>query len=387
MGGSPIRIACTIQSLATEFDVVVICSERDSRMVDLARQFCLDLDVHFHHDPMAFAAQPRPRITRRVINYVSYISPMFEALTLHPLQPDLADIVRSSDLVWVFKLGPIASRALPATLEGSLVVDLDDLEDQIIAKNSEKSPLRRKLFGRRIRFRRNRVLRTAQAALVCSSIDSARLHAPCRVEVLPNTYPSRRSAQTRPSVRESKVVVIGIMSYRPNRQGTHWFLDTCWDLVRSEVPDAQLTIAGVNSDTFFHTDLGRGVQVIGTFEDTNTLLRDASAVIVPVHYGSGTRIKLLEALSYGVPVVSTTVGAEGIDVEHGTTALIADTPHDFTRCVIDVLNDQTTASALSNAGKALFEAQYSPDVFERTVLAITHRALAHPDEVSTDGRT
>lgn len=89
----------------------------------------------------------------------------------------------------------------------------------------------------------------------------------------------------------------------------------------------------------------------------------------------GTRVKILEAFAHGVPVVSTTIGAEGLDVVHGESILIADDPTEFAKHVAHVLNDREFAARIAAGGQALFHAKYSPDIFSKTVLTIAREAL------------
>lgn len=376
MGGSSIRIASTVESLAKEFDVLIICSDQNQDLVNLADQYCRRIGIRLLHDPDAFSAPRRSRTTQRIISGLGHMSSRLESRLLGPIRPDLATTIRSADLVWIFKLAPIALCELPTPLNGPLIVDIDDIEDRVISRDRDRSRLHRWLMVRKIRLRRNQILRSAHTAIVCSSVDASRLDPICAIEVLPNTYPAPLTALQRSSELPPKVVVIGVMKYRPNHQGVQWFLDSCWNQVRHRVPTAQLVIAGVASDRIFHNDSANGISVLGAFDDPRAILEDASVVIVPVHYGSGTRVKILEALSFGVPVVSTSAGAEGIGVVHRQSALIADTPHEFFRCVVELLEDQELASTLSIEGRKLFESRYSPEIFSRTALAIARQSMA-----------
>jgi len=170
-------------------------------------------------------------------------------------------------------------------------------------------------------------------------------------------------------------VMIGLMDYFPNKDGMGWFLDHVWDQVLERVPNAQLTIAGRCSDDLFFPEVARNIAVIGGFDDPEPILADASVVIVPLRHGSGTRLKILEAFAYGLPVVSTTIGAEGLDVVNGESILIADDPAEFAQHVVNLFEDRDCASRIAAGGTALFRAKYSPEVFSSTVLQIAHSVL------------
>ena len=154
-----------------------------------------------------------------------------------------------------------------------------------------------------------------------------------------------------------------------------WLFDEIWDRIRLQVPDAQLTIAGRASDELFASDPDRGIHVIGSFENPTPLLETAAIAIVPVRHGSGTRVKILEAFAHGLPVVSTSIGAEGLDVVRGESILIADDPEEFAHHVVRLFQDPDYATRIASAGHALFLAKYSPEVFTKTVLDISRGVL------------
>jgi glycosyltransferase involved in cell wall biosynthesis len=131
-----------------------------------------------------------------------------------------------------------------------------------------------------------------------------------------------------------------------------------------------MTVAGRASDELFKSDPARGIDVIGRFDDPAPLLADASVVVVPLRHGSGTRLKILEAFAYGLPVVSTAIGAEGLDVVDGETILIADDPNEFADNVVYLFENRERASSLAKAGQELFLSRYSPQVFSATVMNI-----------------
>jgi glycosyltransferase involved in cell wall biosynthesis len=102
-----------------------------------------------------------------------------------------------------------------------------------------------------------------------------------------------------------------------------------------------------------------GIVVTGTLDDVRPSIAEGSLYVVPLRAGSGTRIKIFEALSMGQAVVSTSVGAEGLALESGRHFLAADTAHDFAQAVIRLLRDPARRRALGDAGRALVEANYS----------------------------
>lgn len=166
--------------------------------------------------------------------------------------------------------------------------------------------------------------------------------------------PIARSADAR------HVLSVATMFYPPNVDGVHWFARHSFPLVREAVPDTQFTVVGSRPPEVI-TALARpttGVVVTGYVADLTDILRQSAVLVVPVHSGSGMRVKILEAFARGIPVVSTRVGVEGIDAVPGEHLLVADSPGEFAQAVIRLLKDPGEAARLSRAARQLVEARY-----------------------------
>lgn len=150
--------------------------------------------------------------------------------------------------------------------------------------------------------------------------------------------------------REGKrIVFFGSLFYYPNLDGIAWFCSEVWPLILRRVPDAQLDVAGA-SDGELPISLLKQVVVHGFVEDLDPLVASSALLVVPLRIGGGTRVKILEAWSRGLPVVSTTVGAEGLAAEDGSTLLIADTGRDFADACVRVLEDPDLGVRLATDG-------------------------------------
>jgi sugar transferase (PEP-CTERM/EpsH1 system associated) len=180
-----------------------------------------------------------------------------------------------------------------------------------------------------------------------------------------------RPAQT-PVV--GSLVFTGSMDYPPNVDAVLWFSREVWPLLRQHHPALRLEIVGRAPAAPVRALHGEaGIRVTGEVPDVRMHLSQASAVVVPLRAGAGTRLKILEAMAMGRPVVSTTLGAEGLDVVHGANVLLADTPVDFASAVDSVLASPTLARRLADAGRRLVVERYDwqrclaalDDVYER----------------------
>jgi glycosyltransferase involved in cell wall biosynthesis len=178
-------------------------------------------------------------------------------------------------------------------------------------------------------------------------------------------------ASTPPVIRSAgarSVTFVGALHWPPNAQGIAWFTHNCWQDVLAAVPDAQLTIIGkappsevsALSHSFPH------LHVAGYVDDLQPYLANTGVFLVPLLAGGGMRVKIVDAWTWQLPVVATTIGAEGICYEHGGNLLIADQPADLVTSVVQILEDQVTADRLAAAGRRTAESAYGWRTVYRT---------------------
>ncbi|MDX1934295.1 MAG: glycosyltransferase [Capsulimonadales bacterium] len=154
---------------------------------------------------------------------------------------------------------------------------------------------------------------------------------------------------------------IGTMYWPPNVDAIHYFHERIYPKIKAEFPSVRLNIVGTGPVSSI-VALGKAdesVTVTGTVPDVRPYGRDCAAFIVPLRSGSGMRVKILNAMAMGLPVVSTTMGAEGIDVTPERDILLADTPEAFASAVLSLLRSPDRAEELGRNGRRLAEARYS----------------------------
>jgi glycosyltransferase involved in cell wall biosynthesis len=152
-----------------------------------------------------------------------------------------------------------------------------------------------------------------------------------------------------------RITFLGGLHWPPNAQGVLWFANHVFPQLRRAMPEAVLTVIGKSPPAGLD---GEGVEVTGYVSDLGPYLAQTAVFIVPLHAGGGMRVKILDAWSWGLPVVSTTIGAEGIRVQHGKNALLADTAPAFAQAVIQVLKDPTLAGQLGQNGRKTVVEKY-----------------------------
>jgi polysaccharide biosynthesis protein PslH len=157
-----------------------------------------------------------------------------------------------------------------------------------------------------------------------------------------------------------RILHIGTMYWPPNIDGILWFLQEVLPLIRNERPEVDFDIVGANppQEIIAFGDKDKKVHVTGYVEDPSPYLESASLMVVPLRAGGGMRVKILNALGQGLPIVSTTLGCEGIAIQAGVHLLVADSPQDFAGAVIRLLEDRHLAGELGRRGRQLIESTY-----------------------------
>jgi glycosyltransferase involved in cell wall biosynthesis len=159
----------------------------------------------------------------------------------------------------------------------------------------------------------------------------------------------------------NRIVTLGTLHYPPNADGIRWFFNEVFPLICQRVPDAKLTIIGKNPPPDFIDLVARNphtVNVTGYVPDLIPYLEDSTLMVVPVRAGGGMRVRILEAFAYAMPIVTTTVGLEGIQAQPGRDVLVADSSEDFADAVIRLLTNEELQDQLSKNGRHLVETKY-----------------------------
>lgn len=168
-----------------------------------------------------------------------------------------------------------------------------------------------------------------------------------RVAVIPNGIDLGEFDPGDTSPSRGTIVFSGLMSYYPNQQAVRWFLDEIFPLIVRRVPTARFVVAGAAPPAWLRARASDHVAVTGRVPDIRPYLREASVVVVPLRIGGGTRVKILEAQAMRRPVVSTTIGAEGLGLAQGESILLADEAPEFADKVVDLLTDAPKAERIT----------------------------------------
>ncbi|HUM04198.1 MAG TPA: glycosyltransferase family 4 protein [Terriglobales bacterium] len=174
----------------------------------------------------------------------------------------------------------------------------------------------------------------------------------------------------------SLITFVGAMDWEPNADGVEYFCSEIWPAVKAEVPEAKFRIVGRNPGRRVLKWASESVEVTGRVPSVVGHLQESAVVIVPLRIGGGTRLKIYEAMATGKAVVSTAVGAEGLDVHHGRDIMLADDSRSFAQAIIMLLRDRELRRRYEKAAAetaARFDWQAIGDRFGEVLLSVVEK--------------
>jgi glycosyltransferase involved in cell wall biosynthesis len=251
----------------------------------------------------------------------------------------------------------------------ALVVDSHNIDYDLARQYTRTGgSLLRRLYAeanwRKLRREELGTYSRADGVYLCSVADQQRLldDIPgARTMVIPNAadvdFYKPRPTDPQPDGRT--VVFFGLMSYMPNIDGATHFIQEIWPRIADANPDARCKIIGGSPSPQLLALAGPRIEFTGFVPDLRPHIAEAAAVIVPLRLGGGTRLKIVEAMAMGKAMVSTTLGAEGIDAVPGRDILIEDQPDAFADAVTRLLAEPELATRIGNSARQLSEARYA----------------------------
>ncbi|HEY0098767.1 MAG TPA: glycosyltransferase, partial [Pyrinomonadaceae bacterium] len=213
-----------------------------------------------------------------------------------------------------------------------------------------------------------------------------------RIEVIPTIHPLH--ARGKAFEERAHLLFLGNLIHRPNADAVHHLMRDIFPLVKKSLPGVKLYIVGDNVTPEIATYAAPDVEVLGYVPDVEPLFQSCRLMVVPLRYGAGVKGKLGESLAYGLPVVTTTIGAEGFGLTDGAEALIADEPQAFASAVVRGYEGKDLWERLAEQGHRHIEKYYTPEVVAEIInssvqeLGLTElerRAASSRDGVETNG--
>lgn len=271
-------------------------------------------------------------------------------------------------------------RFVPPEWSGKVVLDEHNAVWQVVERlrKGASNPLKGWLLAREVRLMRKlegEACRRASLVLAVSEHDQEALREVAGdtvpIEVIPITVDAERFTPVYEAraPKPNHLFTIGTMFWPPNSEGVIWWLNEGYKHLHDACPDVTYDIVGARPPRSLQTlaESCPGAHVHGYVADAQPFWIGASALAVPILSGGGVRVKILEAMAMGVPVVSTTLGCEGLAVHDGEHLLIADTPQDFALACAKVLQDEQLARTLAHNARQLILERYDAKIALQTL--------------------
>lgn len=301
------------------------------------------------------------------------------------------------DLVWCSRVRVHqVSRSIVSDIR---IVDFDDLGDQLllseIRDRSDRHgwlrTLPRNLVGlvdvARWRHLQRTIAAEVDRVLVCSTVDVRTLGLP-NVAVMPNGYPvPADDATARTLSAPPSLLFVGPMTYEPNRLAVEWLLTELMPRIRrGRLAKCNLVVVGDNRGVKVHGADVPWARFEGWVPDIGPYYDRATVAVTPLHSGGGTRLKVIEALARSTPLVSTSFGCQGLDLDHGRELLVADDPDAFAQACVEVIMDPALRRRLVTAGRKRYDADLTSRTAARAVTQMAMTELRPSPRMATDGR-
>jgi len=275
-------------------------------------------------------------------------------------------------------------QAPPGGKPPALVIDSHNIEYDLARQHARHGSLVRRLYGeanwRKLRREELGTYRDADGVYLCSGEDERRLLSEIpkvRTAVIPNAadveYYQPRPTDPPPDGRT--VVFFGLLSSVPNVDGVHHFVKDIWPRAAEVHPEARFKIIGGRPPPSLLALAGPRVELTGFVSDLRPHLAAAAAVVVPMRLGGGTRLKIVEAMAMGKAIVSTRLGAEGIEAIPGRDILIEDEPAAFADAVSRLLAEPSLAARIGQSARQLAMERYAWSGAAQTLETFYRRIL------------
>jgi polysaccharide biosynthesis protein PslH len=323
--------------------------------------------------PTHMRRSPRhlPRLVRLRMQGVPYLvakcdTPAMRALVERHLKTGAYDLIYVGQIGMAAYLARIRSLAPGARV----VLEEHNVEWEIFERLAPtfRFALRQvaRLEARALRGYERRTLRAVDAVIAISDADAVAFEKLAGIEATVVPTFIEPAAGRVEATGAPALAYTGLLAWQPNAHGLDWFCKDVWPLVRERMPEATLTIAGPG----LRCDAGGslvvppawsipGIRTVGYVKDLEEVYASSVAMIAPIIGGSGVRMKLLESMRAGMPTVTTTDGAAGLDVVDGREMLIADAPAAFAERTARLLSDQPLRDRLRVAGYAYLAGHHS----------------------------
>lgn len=286
------------------------------------------------------------------------------------LQTSAYDAVHAEQLQALAACTPAIARGVPVVLR------CQNVESDLWRGHARHAGAARgvvALEARRLARHEGRALRRATAALALTADDAARLAelAGVAVEAIAAPFPARLQAGPALPAARPAAATLGSSGWRPSEDGVGWLVRDVWPVVRAALPAAVLHVFGDAAGAS-----GDGIERHAAPTDSRDAFPAGAVCVVPLRYGSGVRMRILEAWARGVPVVATPEAAHGLGARDGRDLLLARTPEDFAGALSRLASEPALVAALVAAGRVRLRASHAPKAIAARLAEVYREAAA-----------
>jgi glycosyltransferase involved in cell wall biosynthesis len=324
--------------------------------------------------PIRLSLSPRSNNTSLFSKLISYATGTFSFVRqpsysgmAGPRQVEALEacLRNNPDAVFIHKLEAMCPvlktrRALPIVF-----FDLDDIEHVALKRRLRNLPkisarLKHYLLFPTLCWGEYKAIQLAHRTFVCSGNDRRYLTNRWGLKGIVKIPNAVKIPESQPITSEQTLLFLGSYNYKPNIDAVEFLIQKIWPIVRRSAPTAKLKIAGAPADKIpsYRTGI-KGVRFMGFVEELDDLYRQSRVACAPILSGGGTRLKIIEAAAYGKPIVSTRIGAEGIEMQDGIEILLRDDPKSFAEACIRLLNDQALSEQMGMAARSTATKKYN----------------------------
>ena len=362
--GGRIRVFNLLKQIATKNDVTLLALETQPTDAEgVAQLQQLGIQVHLVPNaptlpPVSFGTLLKAFIRRQPITVARYDLPAYRQKFKELVATGTFNLVHYE----MFHTAQFHTEArLPGVLSQQ---NVDSAIWRRLCRETVNPFYKFAYWTQQLAFQRyERVLSPKFDAVTCTSdIDATVFERHCRadvIEIIPNGVDITHYQPDVSSEVPAHLIYIGSMDWYPNEDAVGFFADEVLPRIQERVPDVRFSIVGGNPSARVQKLAERkGVVVTGRVPEIKPYFAEATVFVVPLRIGSGTRLKILEALAMGKAIVSTSVGAEGLDLKDGEEIFIADEPTAFADAVTRLLTDTSLRRRIGGNGRARVERDY-----------------------------
>jgi len=323
-------------------------------------------------------------------NIIRFYSVEFEKELIKILTSKKFDVVHLETL-WV---APYVD-AIRKHSNAKIVLRSQNVEYVIWERLAEatSNPLKKwylKLLSKRLKEYELSMLNKYDGIATITDIDaSAFLKLGCLIPIIniPFGIDVSRYQEDKSNTEFPSVFHIGAMDWMANVDGIKWFLENVWKQIPAIFPNVNLYLAGRNMPDWLTQLKMKNVVVLGEVEDSHQFINSKSIMIVPLTSGGGMRVKIIEGMALGKTIVSTSIGAEGIEYENGKNMLIANTENEFVTALTKCLGDKTFSDNVAHHARILAETKYDNFIICKKLTEFYRQLTSNNQQPTTNNQT